>query len=140
MENKTQAIEVQPMEEQPIPEQPVVTKTGTCPSLSNASTLTYEIGTIDKGTFLRLSGNTAAGLFCKEWIPLSKITDLLATGSITSTSLKVLYQGKSSNSAGFLLAVLKAEGIVRPVEGKTHHYIAATPDKPKKTKKTEQEQ
>ncbi len=132
MEEQTQAMDT--TETQPVPEQPEVTKTATCPSLSGASTLTYEIGTRKQDTFLRLSGNTAAGLFCKEWIPLSQITDLLATGSITSTTLKAVYQGKSSNSAGFLLAVLKAEGIARLLEGKTHHYIAATPDKPKKSK------
>ena len=132
-------MEEQPMETQPVPEQPIVTKTATCPSLSGASTLNYEVGSTEKDTFIRITGNTAAGMFCKEWVPLPKITDLLTAGSITSTSLKVLYQGKSSNSAGFLLAVLKAEGIVCLMEGKTHHYIAATPEKPKKTKKTEQE-
>ena len=102
----------------------VITRTGTCPSLSGASTLTYEIGTTEKDTYYRVVGNSAAGLFSKDWIPLSQITDLLRNGSITSRALRVLYEGKSSNSNAFLLAVLKAEGIVRSMEGTAHQYIA----------------
>jgi len=127
------------METQTSSEQPEITKTATCPSLSGASNLTYEVGSTEQDTFFRITANTAAGLFCKEWIPLSRITDLLANGSITSTTLKAVYQGKSSNSNGFLLAVLKAEGIVRLLEGKSHHYTATEPAKPRKGKKTEQE-
>jgi hypothetical protein len=112
------------MSEATTTEQPEVTKTATCPSLSGSSTLTYEVGTTEQDTYYRVSGNSSAGLFSKDWIPLSQVTDLLRNGSITSRALRVLYEGKSSNSDAFLLAVLKAEGIVRSMEGTAHQYIA----------------
>jgi len=130
------------MSEATTTDQPEVTKTANCPSLSGSSTLTYEVGTTEENTYYRVVGNSAAGLFSKDRIPLSQITDLLATGDITSRTLQVLYDGKSTNNAGFLLAVLKAEGIVQLVEGKSFHYTATLSTKvakPKKGKKTEQE-
>lgn len=130
------------MSESTTTEQPEVTKTATCPSLSGASTLTYEVGTTEEDTYYRVVGNSAAGLFCKDWIPLSQITPLLTNSTITSGTLKDLYEGRSNNSAGFLLGVLKAEGLVRQVEGKSFHYTATTtaPEKiPKKNKKSERE-
>lgn len=126
------------MEEQTSPDQPevVVTKSATCPSLSGASTLTYEVGTTEQDTYYRVVGNSAAGLFSKDWIPLSQITPLLTNSTITSGTLKELYEGRSNNSPGFLLAVLKAEGLVRQVEGKNFHYTATTqPEKIPKAKK-----
>ncbi|MBV5349682.1 hypothetical protein JZU71_00505 [bacterium] len=123
------------MSETTTPEQPEVTKTATCPSLSNTATLTYEVGTTDKDTFFRVSGNSAAGLFSKDWIPLAQITPLLTNSTITSGTLKELYEGRSKNSPGFLLAILKAEGLVRQVEGKSFHYTATTTAPEKKAKK-----
>jgi hypothetical protein len=123
------------MEEQTSTEQPEVTKTATCPSLSGSSTLTYEVGTTEEDTYYRVVGNSAAGLFCKDWIPLSQIIPLLTNSTITSGTLKELYEGKSNNSPGFLLAVLKAEGLVRQVEGKSFHYTATTTPPEKKAKK-----
>lgn len=127
------------MSETTTPEQPEVTKTATCPSLSGASTLTYEIGTTEEETFYRAVNNSAAGLFSKDWIPLSQITDLLATGNITSRTLQALYDGKSTNSAGFLLAVLKAEGLLVPKIGTKYQYCLPTkinpPPSAKPTKK-----
>jgi hypothetical protein len=123
------------MEEQTSTEQPEVTKTANCPSLSGSSTLTYEVGTTEEDTYYRVVGNSAAGLFSPDWIPLSQITPLLINSTITSGTLKELYEGKSNNSPGFLLAVLKAEGLVRQVEGKSFHYTATTTPPEKKTKK-----
>lgn len=123
-------------------EQPEVTKTTTCPSLSGSSSLTYEVGTTEEDTYFRVVGNSSAGLFSSDWIPLSQITPLLTNSTITSGTLKELYDGKSNNSPGFLLAILKAEGLVRQVEGKSFHYTATTtqPEKiPKKSKKSERE-
>ncbi|MGE0155440.1 MAG: hypothetical protein AB7T17_00230 [Geobacter sp.] len=118
-------------------DQPEVTKTANCPSLSGSSTLTYEVGTTEEDTYYRVVGNSAAGLFCKDWIPLSQITPLLTNSTITSGTLKELYDGKSNNSPGFLLAILKVEGLVRQLEGKSFHYTATTnpPEKIPKAKK-----
>lgn len=112
-----------------------ITKTANCPSLSGSSTLTYEVGTTEEDTYYRVVGNSAAGLFCKDWIPLTQITPLLTNSTITSGTLKELYEGRSNNSPGFLLAVLKAEGLVRQVEGKSFHYTASTTPPEKKAKK-----
>lgn len=114
---------------------PAIAITKTCPSLSGTSTLTYEVSTTEQDTCYRVVGNSAAGLFCKDWIPLSQITPLLTNSTITSGTLKELYEGRSNNSAGFLLGVLKAEGLVRQVEGKSFHYTATTTPPEKKAKK-----
>lgn len=111
---------------------PAIAVTKTCPSLSGTSTLTYEVSTTEQDTCYRVVGNSAAGLFCKDWIPLSSLSPLLTQESISSGTLKVLFPGRSTNSAGFLLAVLVAEGMVRPVEGKSFRYTTA--DRPKKKK------
>lgn len=111
---------------------PATAVTKTCPSLSGTSTLAYEVSTTEQDTCYRVVGNSAAGLFCKDWIPLSSLSPLLTQESISSGTLKVLFPGRSTNSAGFLLAVLVAEGMVRPVEGKSFRYTTA--DRPKKKK------
>jgi hypothetical protein len=44
-----------------------ILKSGTRPSISGASTLTYEIG-YDSEIRFRITGNTRGGLFGKEWV------------------------------------------------------------------------
>ena len=92
-----------------------VLKQSTCPSLSGASTLTYEIGADANGAlYFRITGNSGGGLFGKEWVAWSAIEPALADSPITAGSLKRagVCTGKSANTPGFLLAVLKAEGLV----------------------------
>ena len=99
-------------------------KTSECPSLSGSSILTYKIGcNDDKDIYLCLTGNTGKGIFNKDWISLEEIDSLLAAekGPITSGSLKELFDGKSSNSAGFVLAVLLAEGLLKISPGNRHY-------------------
>ena len=93
----------------------VILKTAECPSLSGQSTLTYNIGLNDKKLCICLTGNTGAGVINKMPVELAQIQTLLASqkGPITSGCLLGLFEGKSSNSAGFLLAVLLAEGLVK---------------------------
>jgi hypothetical protein len=87
-----------------------VIKTASCTSLSGLSTITYEIGSQEDSQFIRLSINTAGGLFCKEWISLSDIQKLLsAKQKPTSKTFQPLYAGKSANSPGFLLACILHE-------------------------------
>lgn len=101
-----------------------ILKAGSCPSLSGKSTLSYHIGCNDgKEVYLRLTENTGQGIFNKEWISLEEIEKVLAAKQpITSGSLHELFQGKSSNSAGFFLAVLKEEGLVKISESNLRHY------------------
>ena len=46
-----------------------ILKTATCPTVSDASNLTYEIGCNDKSEIhFRISGNTGGGMFGDEWV------------------------------------------------------------------------
>lgn len=86
------------------------TKTASCPSLSGKSTITYDIGSQGDSQYIRLSGNSAGGLFCKLWIPLTDIQKLLSgSPKLTSKTFQPLYAGKSANSPGFLLACVFQE-------------------------------
>ena len=100
-----------------------VLKIASCPSLSGKSTLTYELGcTSDSEIQIRIKANSGGGFFSQEWISLKSIEDVLentAEGTpLTTHALLPLFAGKSVNTAGFLLAVLKEVGLVRPLENK----------------------
>ncbi|MEW6119225.1 MAG: hypothetical protein AB1593_03955 [Pseudomonadota bacterium] len=93
-----------------------ILKTGTCHSLTGKSTLTYHIGCNDKSELLiRIHANSNKGYFSREWVAISTIQKkvLDKSTSITSHSLRQVYIGQSINNSGFLLAALKAEGLVR---------------------------
>ena len=91
-----------------------VLKTGTCPSLSGKSKLTYEIGAGSASEIcVRVTKNTGAGMFSKAWVALDQVHKLVNDKPITSTTLAPLFKGGSTNSAGFLLAVMKQEGLVQ---------------------------
>ena len=103
-----------------------VLKSGTCPSLSGKSKLGYEVGCgVNSDLRVRVSKNSGTGFFSKDWIAWDDLGGVLGKGngkSITSGSLAPLFKGRSINTAGFLLAVLKCEGLVRPMAGKARCY------------------
>ena len=102
-----------------------ILKVATCPTSSGKTTLTYHIGcTTDKDIQFRVVANTGGGLFSPEWISLSAIQPAFeqAPFPLTSYPLINLYQGKSTNTPAFLMAVLKNEGLVRNLEGKIRGY------------------
>jgi hypothetical protein len=103
-----------------------VIKTATCKSLSGKSDLTYHLGVDDESSLhLRVFANSSSGYFNREWVPYSAIQPILANSPfITSFSLSSLYVGKSTNSPGFLLAALKAEGLVKLKGEKERVYVA----------------
>lgn len=114
-----------------IEEETRVVKTGSCPSLSERSTLIYEIGVkVDKSIHIRLTENTGSGMFSKEWVPLAKIFSQLTADDnpITSRTIQPLYSG-SVNSAGFLQAALKDLGLIKNVEENSRSYIRTDPKK-----------
>ena len=91
-------------------------RTDNCPSLSERSTLSYCIGCNDKAEILlRVCGNTGAGFFNAEWVSLQDVQDVVDAVPegfpITSSTFRSIYAGKSNNSSGFLLAVLKHLGL-----------------------------
>ena len=102
-----------------------ILKTGECPSLSGKSTLTYQIGSDSDKLYIALTGNTGKGIFNKDWFALEEIYSLLASQKkpITSGSLHGLFEGRSSNSAGFILAVLLKEKLVKVSAGNKHYDL-----------------
>ena len=95
-----------------------ILKIGRCPTVSGKSTLTYHVGCTPESVIkLRLYGNSGNGFLNQDWIPWTAIQERLAPQSgestFTSQVLHPLFRGKSLNSPGFLMAVLKAEGVVR---------------------------
>lgn len=107
-----------------------VLKSLTCPSVSGKSKLTYEIGLRDEADpVIRISKNSGGGFFSDEWLPLAAIQKVLAgrgaEKGLTSNAFRGTYQGKSVNTAGFLVAVLKAEGVLQLREGNARVYEVA---------------
>ena len=100
---------------------------GQCPSLSGQSTLSYQFGNLDgdahMALWFRLSHNSGSGMFSDDWIPGTAI-DAVVIGNnmLTSRSLNALYEGRSINSGGFALAVLRDLGLVKPGEENSRHH------------------
>ena len=91
---------------------------GKIPTPEN-ETLTHHVGHSEGKLHLRITGNTGGGFFSDEWIQLSDILETLSEQETFSTTiLAPLFQSKSANNAGFLVAALKAECIILPIEGK----------------------
>jgi len=96
-------------------------KTSCCPSLSGRTTLTYHVGWLEGRISFRLFENSSGGLFSKEWVSLERLG--IEDGKpISASSIQTLFSGKSSNTGGFLLAVLLNEGLIKSIEGKGRQY------------------
>mgnify|MGYP000856101061 CR=1 FL=1 len=106
-----------------------ILKVGRCPTVSGKSTLTYHVGcTAESAIQIRLYANSGNGFLNQDWIPWTAIQERLKPQSgestFTSQVLHALFRGKSLNSPGFLMAVLKAEGVVKPSTVKRRCYEA----------------
>jgi hypothetical protein len=100
-----------------------VLKVGTTASLSNRSTLGYAIGCDDarRNTFSVFGAILQVACSSKCWVAFLDIAEALVhADKITSGTLKAVYSNTSNNNAGFMLAVLLAEGLVNPFD---RHYI-----------------
>ena len=125
-----------------------ILKIATCLSLSGRSTLTYQIGCkseSDKESssngeigrnpeiHFRVCANTGRGFFSDEWVLGSAIQKefekIPVNSNISSPSLNVIFRRKSVNTSGFLLAVLKAEGLVAGMKDKQRYYRLADSSK-----------
>ena len=106
-----------------------VLKTATCASTSGRSKLTYQVGwTPDSEMHVRITANTGTGAISKNWVAFRAIREVLASvraGELTSGHMQQLCAGQSVNNAGFLLAVLMSEGLVRPSTSKRRCYESA---------------
>jgi hypothetical protein len=92
--------------------------------------LKYNVGcTPDSKIYFRVFENSGGGFFSHEWISLAAIQKALDKASndkeLTSLLLYPLFSGRSQNSPGFLLATVKAEGLVRASTKKRRCYERA---------------
>lgn len=110
---------------QPNPEITIV-KASTCPTLSQRSTLSYELGqSPDKAFHFRISHNDGGGFFSPEWVSWADILDAIKNVQpVTSSSLRAIFKGKSVNTSGFLLAALIAEGLLEALPKKSRQFKA----------------
>lgn len=102
-------------EAQPEPDPIEEIHRGECDSLSGRSTLTYAVGRHPDGTLhMRITGNTGGGMWCDEWVPGADI-DAIVLGhtELTSASFQKLKPGRSTNTAGFVMAAIKSLGLIR---------------------------
>ena len=111
-----------------------IVSTSKCQTVSNKSTLNYQIGVDDEDNiFIRVNGNTGGGYFSNEWISLDNITSILSDvptdNTITSINLIPLFKGKSVNTPGYLLAALVSEGLLSANQEKKRHYAYASTEK-----------
>lgn len=108
-----------------------VLKSGTCPSLSGKSKLTYEIACGPKNDlYVRIAKNSGNGFFSVDWVAWERLQALLdknAGKPITCHTLSPMFNGLSVNTPGFLLAALKHEGLVQPHEEVARCYELADP-------------
>ena len=91
--------------------------TGACESLSGRSDLAFSIGrhTEDGTLHLAITGNSGGGMWCRDWASASEIQSIsIGAEGLTAKSFHALHPGKSVNTGGFVLAVLKELGLIRP--------------------------
>jgi len=128
---ETPEVSTEPLPE--IPSEPLadlirVLKADSCASLTARSTLGYELGLKDESELhLRLVSNTGSGFFSKEWIACSVIEQLITgAAELTSTSFKTLFPNKSVNTGGFVMAVVKALGLIQTnvLNSRWHEQVA----------------
>lgn len=104
-----------------------ILKSDTCLSLTGRSTLGYQLGRKgDSELYIRLVSNTASGFFSREWIACITIEQLInGAVELTSTSFKILFPNKSVNTGGFVMAVIKALGLIQTNElnSRWHEYV-----------------
>ena len=105
-----------------------VLKTATCPSLSGRSKLVYQFGRSPDGRLrVRIVKNSSTGCFSEEWFDVGALwRELDASspggGPVTSGDVAKAFSGRSQNTAGFVFAAMKAEGLVAPSRQRRRCY------------------
>ncbi len=104
---------------------------GDCLSISGRSTLTFAIGRHKETSelHLRIVENSGKGMWFDGWASAKDI-DALVKGSaeLTAKSFHPLHPGKSINTGGFVMAVLKDVGLIRSnaENSRLHEHVPAT--------------
>jgi hypothetical protein len=101
-----------------------IIKVGQCPTLSGRSTLTYEVGfDATSKIYFKLIANSAPGYFNSVPVALVDVEKVFAGVEMVHSYMLRYLAGASSNSPGFVLALLKQEGIVMAMAGESKKYI-----------------
>lgn len=103
-----------------------ILKTAACESISGRSTLTYQIGIeIESKAFqIRLSDNSGNGYFSDDWISLDKLSEIaIQDNFINAFTINQLFNGKSVNTGGFLIAALKQEGFIKASTNSKRSFV-----------------
>ena len=97
-----------------------ILKEASCPSLSERTTLTYHIGCNERNEILfRIYKNEdATGKFNSEWFSSGDMLEIIheRKSPFRGKVLSSLVEGKSVNTAYFLLAALMHEGLLQPLD------------------------
>lgn len=77
---------------------------------------------------IAITGNSGGGYFSRERVPFAKIEACVskceAGKPFASKALADAFEGRSSNNAGFIVAALRAEGLLGPApEAETQHVL-----------------
>lgn len=109
-----------------------ILKTASCPSLSSKSTLTYNIGCNTEGEIqFQVIANDGGGFWNDDWVAQQSIQEVLDSQAhghdLTSATFRAIYPSKSTNSPGFLLAVLKDVGLVQVSRTNQRCYELGSP-------------
>ncbi len=107
----------------------ITLKNATAPKLGKHAdgTISYKVACdLERTTlFLAITTNSSGGYFSREYVPVARIEELLANldrSDFPSKALKPAFTGRSSNNAGFLAAILHAEGLLsRAADSETKH-------------------
>jgi hypothetical protein len=104
-----------------------VIKTADTPNISGTSEICYQLGVYpDEELAIRILTSEGGGYFSMEWVAINDLLAILenwdANKGITSVALAPLFRGKSVNTPAFLMAALRAEGIIQPLEGKKRNF------------------
>jgi hypothetical protein len=120
------------------PENPEVTivRKATAPKLSprGEGGIDYEVGYVGDDVYIRIAKNHGGGSCSKEWVPAAKIRKALTPAMhggepFKSNALASAFVGKSQCNSGFLVAVLRKEGLFQPdVERKSMSRLAGDLD------------
>ena len=107
-----------------------IVKAGECLNLSAKYKIKFHIG-IDghDNIIIRVVENEGGGYFSPEWVKLQTILDKLdnAKTPLTSFTLQGITEGKSSNTVGFLWAVIYSLGLVERDIDNPRVYVSCDP-------------
>lgn len=111
------------------PEGPFVTilKTAAAGKLSprGEGDIIFMVGILDEKVYVRIADNASGGRHSKEWLPVDAIRkaftkSMLDCNTFKSNAFAEAFKGQSNNNSGFLVAILRKEGVFVADEEKPH--------------------